>query len=245
MIVHLGGTMDHLETVTDGVRKSFGPPAPGQVWFVPPESDYRSVAQGDTVHYLVVEFDLDRVVDRDTYVPPIADGFASGRLLSASLRVRDVMTRQADPLVLEDLAAELCSDFVEGTNRSKTREASAAGREPGRLAESDVQQIEHYVWAHLDGSFSIDDLAANLGMSPRSFRSRFKATFGRSPAQYVIDQRIRRAQLLMLRTDDDLTELAWSLGFSSHSHFTATYRERVGEVPSAYRKTLEYLETST
>ena len=49
----------------------------------------------------------------------------------------------------------------------------------------------------------------------------------------------------MLRTDDDLTELAWSLGFSSHSHFTATYRERVGEVPSAYRKTLEYLETST
>jgi AraC-like DNA-binding protein len=35
---------------------------------------------------------------------------------------------------------------------------------------------------------------------------------------------------------DDVTDLAMALGFSSHSHFSAAFKQAYGQTPSAFRK---------
>ena len=74
----------------------------------------------------------------------------------------------------------------------------------------------------------LDDLAAVAGMSVHNFLRAFRKSFGTTPAQYVIDQRLRRARWLLTNTAHDIVAIALETGFSSHSHLTATMHRRHG-----------------
>jgi AraC-like DNA-binding protein len=54
---------------------------------------------------------------------------------------------------------------------------------------------------------------------------------------YRYQLRLRLARALDLLGDyDDVTDLALALGFSSHSHFSAAFKQVYGQTPSAFRK---------
>ncbi len=59
---------------------------------------------------------------------------------------------------------------------------------------------------------------------------------GTSPYRYLNKRRILRAQQLLLDPQQTLTDIGLSLGFSSHSHFTNTFRKVTGMTPSQFRK---------
>ncbi|HWL45504.1 MAG TPA: AraC family transcriptional regulator [Ilumatobacter sp.] len=190
------------------------------------------------VDYLVIEFDLERVTGHRSHVPAAAAGFGNEQVLEIALRYRAALVLGADPPVFDGLTTTLCERFIALDERSTFRHREQAGRAFGH---SDAETLEHYVNDNLAGDVSIDSLAAVVGMSPRLFRTVFKNTFGRTPAQYVIDQRVRRAQWLMRTSDEQLSSLAARLGFSSHSHFGDVYRRRVGESPRGYRRLVRSL----
>ena len=90
------------------------------------------------------------------------------------------------------------------------------------------------VEAHLGAPLSLADMALLAGLRSVDFMKAFKASFGVTPHQYVLDRRIERARHL-LQQSHSLTDIAHELGFASHAHFSATFRARTGETPSAYR----------
>jgi AraC-like DNA-binding protein len=54
---------------------------------------------------------------------------------------------------------------------------------------------------------------------------------------YRYQSRLRLARALdLLAQYDDLTALALDLGFSSHSHFSAAFRQTYGRTPSEFRE---------
>jgi AraC-like DNA-binding protein len=54
---------------------------------------------------------------------------------------------------------------------------------------------------------------------------------------YRYQSRLRLARALdLLAQYDDLTALALDLGFSSHSHFSAVFRQTYGRSPSEFRE---------
>lgn len=57
-----------------------------------------------------------------------------------------------------------------------------------------------------------------------------------SPYRYFNKRRITRAKELLLDPGRSLTDIGLSLGFSSHSHFTDTFRKITGLTPSQFRK---------
>lgn len=61
-----------------------------------------------------------------------------------------------------------------------------------------------------------------------------KQTFGVSPHQYVLRQRIERAKTLLLQGDCSLVELADRLGFADQSHFIRQFKRFVGMTPRAF-----------
>ncbi|GAA4407863.1 helix-turn-helix transcriptional regulator [Tsukamurella soli] len=79
-------------------------------------------------------------------------------------------------------------------------------------------------------------LAAVAYMSAVHFTREFKATFGETPHRYLQRRRVERAMTRLRDTDDAVTEIALSVGFSSIGTFGRTFRDIVGRSPSEYRE---------
>ena len=64
----------------------------------------------------------------------------------------------------------------------------------------------------------------------------FTATYGQSPAAYVAERRIERAQDLLRSTNLTVTEVCFAVGYSSLGSFSTRFRQIVGETPSAFQR---------
>ena len=78
-------------------------------------------------------------------------------------------------------------------------------------------------------------LARLAHVSPSHFSRQFRATFGETPHRYLQRRRVERAMELLRDTDRPVTEICLDVGFNSLGTFSRTFREIVGESPSAYR----------
>jgi AraC family transcriptional regulator len=114
-----------------------------------------------------------------------------------------------------------------------------AGREsaPRGLTPRQVKRVAEFVLAHLDRDVSLQALAGQTGLSPSHFARSFRRTVGESPHQFVLRQRVERAQRLLEETDLPLAQVAMESGFAHQSHLTRVFGHRLGLTPAAYRRT--------
>ena len=83
--------------------------------------------------------------------------------------------------------------------------------------------------------WTLAEIAAEVGGSPVYLTQIFQQVEGLPLYRYQLRLRLARA-LDLLAQYDDLTELGLELGFSSHSHFSAAFRQAYGRSPSAFRQ---------
>ena len=88
---------------------------------------------------------------------------------------------------------------------------------------------------HFTEPLDLEQLAAVARLSKFHFQRLFAATYGVSPAAYLSQRRIERAQDLLRATNLSVTEVCHAVGFSSLGSFSARFREVVGETPSAFQ----------
>ncbi len=105
----------------------------------------------------------------------------------------------------------------------------------GGLPQRQLLQVLDYIHDHLEQDIKLADLAKLLGMSQFHFSHLFKQAIGIAPYQYLLKQRIERAKQLLKQTDQSVMEIAFSCGFSSHSHLSKQFRQITGLTPTAYR----------
>ena len=79
-------------------------------------------------------------------------------------------------------------------------------------------------------------LAATAGMSKCHFHRLFTATYGITPAAYLSQRRVERAQDLLRATNLSVTEVCHAVGFSSLGSFSSRFREITGETPSHFQQ---------
>jgi transcriptional regulator GlxA family with amidase domain len=89
---------------------------------------------------------------------------------------------------------------------------------------------------HYTEPLDLDTLAAIAGLSKFHFQRLFKATYGRTPAAYVSERRVERAQDLLRATNLTVTEVCHAVGFSSLGSFSSRFRELVGDTPSDFQR---------
>ena len=82
-------------------------------------------------------------------------------------------------------------------------------------------------------------LADKVGMGPHQFTTQFRKATGHTPYQFITELRVARARDLLEKTTLPLAEIAFRLGFSSQSHFTSVFRERLRTTPGTYRASFE------
>jgi AraC-like DNA-binding protein len=89
---------------------------------------------------------------------------------------------------------------------------------------------------HYADPVDLDTMASVAGLSRYHFLRLFRATYGVTPAAYVSQRRIERAQDLLRATNLTVTEVCHAVGFSSLGSFSSRFREVVGETPTEFQR---------
>jgi len=79
------------------------------------------------------------------------------------------------------------------------------------------------------------DLAAAARVSKYHFLRCFTLAYGQTPAAYLAERRIERAQDLLRATNLTVTEVCLLVGYTSLGSFSSKFSELVGVSPSAYQ----------
>ena len=106
-----------------------------------------------------------------------------------------------------------------------------------RLSEKQMKLILDYLEVNHGRSLNISELAQLTGLSWFHFARMFKTTTGRSPYQFVTEDRINRATKLLVAGRMPIEVVASTVGFNSASQFGRAFRKVVGETPRAFRTT--------
>jgi AraC-like DNA-binding protein len=91
------------------------------------------------------------------------------------------------------------------------------------------------------GAVRVEQAAKEAALSPYHFIRLFKATFGTTPHQLLIDARLDRAKRLLLAADLSVTQICLEVGFASLGSFSTLFARRVGTPPAAYRRRVQVL----
>lgn len=228
LVVHLGGQMRSLETDLEGHGGSIGPALPGEVWTVPEGRSYSGYACGGVIRFAEIR------IDSKTFgeMKPLA-GMVDPTLLGMLGHLERSLQAGADESQANATGEALLlrlGRFCGDAGHLAAAGASLHARVSKRLRE--------YIHENLSEPLSLESLSLIAGMSSHRLLEAFRNSFGESPWQYVIRQRLRLAARLLLDTHEGVTGIALESGFSSHSHLTSSFTRHFGVSPSRYRSGL-------
>lgn len=110
----------------------------------------------------------------------------------------------------------------------------------GGLASWQERRVTDHIEYRLDTPLFTEDLAVVARLSTGHFCRAFKTSLGETPHAYIIRQRIRRAQMLMLKSRDTLSQIASACGLTDQAHLTRLFRSIVGTTPMSWRRNWQY-----
>jgi AraC-like DNA-binding protein len=151
---------------------------------------------------------------------------ARGQALVALLR-HGLMQGIAEPIEAESLALTLVQRSL--GPRTTHAAASTAGRQ--KL----VDRVKLVLMSNLARRWTLKEIAAEVRGSPVYLTQVFQQVEGIPLYRYQLRLRLARA-LDVIDRYDDLTALSLDLGFSSHSHLSAAFRQAYGRSPSEFRQ---------
>lgn len=125
-----------------------------------------------------------------------------------------------------NLCSEMLEDFVARVREAKEQE-SVSGL---------IQNACEYIKNHLTEPLSIKVLAHNTGYSEYYFSHKFKKEMGCSVNDYILQNRLEQAKLLLAGTNDSIQTISDNLSFSNRSYFYTCFTRHVGISPSEYRR---------
>src|SRR3954453_22753500 len=106
---------------------------------------------------------------------------------------------------------------------------------PVRCSEGFAPQLD-WILANLEAPHTVGTLAKRASMSARTFARRFVDETGRTPMQWVTDQRVLYARRLLEETDLDIDRVADKSGFGTATLLRHHFRRIIGVTPSDYRR---------
>lgn len=99
-----------------------------------------------------------------------------------------------------------------------------------------IQQTIEYIENHLDEEINIEHLVKIASLSPFYFQRLFSRLVKKPVAEYIKLRRMAKATETLLQKDKRILDIALDLGFTSHEHFTRTFKDTFGITPDEYRK---------
>lgn len=149
-----------------------------------------------------------------------------------------------DALKLLDRDRHAARTYLGQAHRLMDRELEAAcdtdqasPRAKGaRLTGWRMRRLAEFIDANIERPIHVAELADVIRISTSQLGRCFNITFGLTPSEFVMRQRLERARLMMLESAEGLAQVAYACGFCDQAHLTRAFRKHYGRPPSAWRR---------
>lgn len=242
ILLNVGGMAKEGEDYVDGRRIVFKQRQVGSLSFIPANHTWTGWDNGDpTASHLLITVDKRFIFNHfdnmsgahiDRLAPAL--GFQDPPAQFAARRIRSELNLQ-DPL--SDLLVESQAVLIFGQllRRSGHRRHYVTGGLAPKMLRRLLEKIE----TSLDGALTLADLARETGLSEYHMCRAFRLSTGSSPHAFIIQRRLERASEMLRSSNRTITEIAYMCGYSSPSHFSASFRRDMGITPRQYRASLK------
>jgi AraC-like DNA-binding protein len=153
------------------------------------------------------------------------------RHIGASLREGLRRPDEANQLFVDHMMLALTAHVAQAYGGVRRAEQTRGGLAPWQERQA-CERLE----ADLSGKLSLQQIAAEFGLSVSHFSRAFRTSTGLPPHQWLLRQRVKAAKQLMTVHDLPLSEIAISVGFANQSHFTRVFSAMAGVSPAAWRR---------
>ena len=99
-----------------------------------------------------------------------------------------------------------------------------------------VQKVMTYIDQQYGEMITREQLGIVACLNPTYLARIFKTETGKSMGNYILDERIKKAKLLLETSEMTISEVAQAVGYDNFSYFSKLFKDRTGMTPKEYRK---------
>ncbi|WP_439487507.1 hybrid sensor histidine kinase/response regulator transcription factor [Algoriphagus sp.] len=143
------------------------------------------------------------------------------------------------PFVHGHLLGEI-DKLIDQRNKLRERYSKEVVLKPLHLAinsaeERFLEKLQSVVEENMENpEFAASRFAEEMGLSRMQLHRKLKHLTGLSAMEFLKDQRLKTASMLLMRGDLSVSEVAYAVGFNDLSHFSKSFKHTYGENPSEY-----------
>jgi AraC family transcriptional regulator len=232
VFVHLEGHLASNEAKFENGPSTTAVPSVGGVWMVPAEQRFDALPKGRLTRFCEIRLPMIGPDSEIVELSPQID-IRDGLLYEAA----KVFQRQAGPDDVSKMSSRHLAEAVQW-HVIERYDLNPARRAVGSkaLARSTKEYIVSYINDMVGNRITLEDLAKITSLDIPVLLKKFYASFGTTPAQYIIRIRIERAKALLASSSLPIGEIATVAGFHSPSHFCVSFMKHVGIAPMAFRQ---------
>ena len=101
-----------------------------------------------------------------------------------------------------------------------------------------IREACDYIQIHVEDELDLDTVSSAIGYSVSWLSGKFHKEMGKTVGQYIAEQKMERAKLLLQADNKPVQEIAEQLNFKTSSHFGSVFRQHTGMTPSEYRNNI-------
>ena len=99
-----------------------------------------------------------------------------------------------------------------------------------------IQELSDFINNYPDLDHKVDNLTRKVGLSAAKIQEGFKFKHDSTICEYIRSVRLSKSEDLISNTDLNISEIVYSLGFTSRSYFSKIFKEKFNCTPSEYKK---------
>ena len=198
-------------------------------------TDYR-MADGNGVE-LCQRIKSNPETDNTPVIMLTGEGDETLRLHSLNIQVDHYLEKPVNLMMLRSAISQVLR--VRETLRNKVRRTEMGNEMPKPVMENAddklFNRVNETIKKHLDNSeFSVQQLSEEVGISRVHLNRKMKERYGVSPNVFIKSFRLKQAAYLLVKNSVNVSEVAYTVGFSSHSYFTTSFHDYFGMSPKEF-----------
>jgi AraC-like DNA-binding protein len=140
---------------------------------------------------------------------------------------------KSQPFLIEELVYELIYKLIDNINNEDYNIQIADTLKRYHLTT--IEKAKEYISCNYENDISLDDIARNSYVSPYHFSRIFKIFTSYSPYQYLLNFRLKNAEMMIKNTDLPITEICFACGFNNLENFSAAFKKKFLFSPQSFR----------
>lgn len=175
-------------------------------------------------HYPNVRWQPDRLLTQDANI------YCSGGVYASI----DLSLHLVERFCGHEVAVQTAKSLLLEMPRTSQAVYRATPQQP-ELDDPEVQRAQAWLLANYKQPVQLDELARQVGMSPRHFARRFKAALGEAPLAHLHRLRIDAARQHLENSTRSVQEICVAVGYEDIAFFRRLFQRHLGVSPREYR----------